>query len=189
MAELRLAIPSRTHLSDLVREISDLAQQSQLFVTSVNPGVPLSVVPVAPAVTAPATPAEGEGAAEGEQSDEGDAGTEPTTPAPVTIDGFYAVPFEVVVLGAYPPTVDFINRLQTMSSRLLVVTGISSTAQEPTGAQSGRPAVVAGDIETSIKGYAYVLLDPTAAPLEEETTEPVPMPVPAAPDNPFAPAT
>jgi hypothetical protein len=179
--ELQIEIPSEIHISDLTRELSDLAQQSRIFVLAVSPGVPVSVVPVAAAPAATVEPA---------AENTADVATEPTTPAAVTIDGFYAVPFEIVVLGPYPQTVDFITSLQTQSSRLLVVTGISSTAQEAAGAQSGRPAVVAGDIETSIKGYAYVLVDGSGAvPTEEEAADPEEMPAPAAPDNPFAPVT
>lgn len=188
LGELRVEIPNAIELSNLTRQIADLAQQAQVFVVALNPAMPLPVVPVTPVVAAPVVPEEGAAPADGATETTDDT----TTDAPVVIDGFYAVPFEVIVLGGYTQTIDFIARLQTQNPRLLVLTGLAATAQGEAGAQAGRPAIAAGDLETSVKGYAYVLLDAAGAIAGQESpdaTAPDPLPTPVAPRNPFAPAT
>ena len=177
LADLRVQIPNAVELSELTRQLADLAQQSQVFVVALNPSTPLQVVPVTPVVTTPVAPADAAGTA---------------AAAPVVMEGFYAVPFEVIVLGGYTQTTDFIARLQTQNPRLLVVTGLMFSALGEAGAQAGRPAVAAGDLETSIKAYAYVLLDAAGTVTGEvspDATAPDVLPTPAVPRNPFAPAT
>jgi len=189
LADLRVQIPNAVELSELTRQLADLAQQSQVFVVALNPSTPLQVVPVTPVVTTPVAPADVVAPTDGAPPADA-AGT--AAAAPVVMEGFYAVPFEVIVLGGYTQTTDFIARLQTQNPRLLVVTGLMFSALGEAGAQAGRPAVAAGDLETSIKAYAYVLLDAAGTVTGEvspDATAPDVLPTPAVPRNPFAPAT
>ena len=194
LADLRVQIPNAVELSDLTRELADLAQQSQVFVVALNPATPLQVVPVTPVVATPVVPADSVAPTDGATPADGATGTTDgtTTAAPVVIEGFYAVPFEIIVLGGYTQTTDFIARLQTQNPRLLVVTGLMFSALGEAGAQAGRPAVAAGDLETSIKAYAYVLLDAAGTvtgEVSQDATAPDVLPTPAVPRNPLAPAT
>ena len=175
LEDLRVQIPTDVELTDLTRQITDLAQQSQIFVVALNPGTPLPVVAVGTPVV-PDETGEGEG-----------AGDVAATPA--ALEGFYVVPLEIRVLGGFATTLDFLARLQASELRLVLVTQLNAMAQEASGAQAGRPAVAAGDLETTISAFAYVLLDRTQ--VDDESDEPGSddLPVPSDERNPFAPAT
>jgi Tfp pilus assembly protein PilO len=189
---LRVQIPSAVELSTLTRQINDLAGQSGVFVVSLNPGVPLVVTP--PVVAAPVVPTDPAEAAEGASDEAGTDETETPAPAaPPQAAGLYAVPIEIRILGTFENTVGFFVRIQTGNPRLFLVTSVGVTAQEETGAQSGRPAVAAGDLETVITGFVFVQLDiadpADPAEVEDEGGEPGTLPVPSGQANPFAPAT
>lgn len=187
LAELRVQMPSETELANLTRQINDLSQQAGLFVSGISPNTASAVEPpAAPVAAAPVEPTTEE-AAEGTEAE-----TPATTPPPVdptvaAVQGLYAMPVQISVIGGYAQTLDFINRLQTTNPRLLLVTSFVATAPEPKAAENGRPAINPGDLETVIETIAYVLLDPTAVPVDAEGT-PEALPVPGADTNPFQPA-
>lgn len=167
LAALRVQMPTGAELATLTRQIDGLAAASGVFVTNVSPSNPVAVVPP---TAAAATTAETD--------------TATTAEAAPSITGLYSVPIQVTVLGGYPQTLDFISRLQVQNPRLVLVVSFVSTAQDASGAQGGKPAVAAGDLETAISAYAYVVVDPTADAAAVPSDEV--LPVPSGQANPFA---
>lgn len=161
LAGLQVQIPATMQQTTLNRDLAGLALNAGVFLDAVNVGVPvqLNTQPVAaqaPTATAGGTTGTTEGA--------GDATAGTTaTPAPAGVQGFFAVPVELTVLGDYDKTTAFMGQVQTQSNRLMVVNGFTATGQKETGAQGGRPALAEGDLETIIQTWVYVLLDEDAA--------------------------
>lgn len=95
---------------------------------------------------------------------------DPTAGGLVTPANFITVPIELTVQSTTAQFVLFVARLQTMD-RLFLITEL-------------RVNVAEGLIETSMTGFVYVLIDPSApvtAPADddgEEGTEPTPTPTP-----------
>ena len=188
LAQLRVQMPTATALASLTRQLNDVAQQSGVFVSGVRPNTASAVEPPAAAVAPPVETTEGATeATESADASDTTAAPPPVDPAVAAVQGLYAMPIQISVTGGYAQTLDFINRLQTTNPRLLLVTTFVATAPEPKAAENGRPAINPGDLETVIETVAYVLLDPTAVPVDAEGT-PEALPVPGAYTNPFQPA-
>lgn len=185
LAELRVQMPSATALASLTRQLNDVAQQAGVFVSGVSPNTATAVEPPAAPVAAP--PTETDAAAEETVDSETATTPPPVDPVAAAVQGLYAMPVEISIVGGYSQTLDFINRLQTTNPRLLLVTTFVATAPEPRAAERGLPAINPGDLETVISTIAYVLLDPTAVPVDAAGT-PEALPVPGADTNPFQPA-
>lgn len=187
LAALRTQLPAAAELANLTRQINDLSLQSGLFISGLVPGVPAAVVPpVAPAPPAAETP-EATDEAAGEDSETTDEPAVPVAdPLVAATQGLYSIPLQITVVGGYPQTLDFINRLQTANPRLVLVTTFVATAQEAAAAEGGRPAVNPGDLETVISCFVYALVDPAVPTTPVADTEQPPLPVPAADSNPFA---
>ena len=165
LQDLQVQIPSDQQLSTLLRQVTTIATETSIVLTSVTASSPAAVVGTASADSATAaTPA-------------------PATPAPAAA-GFYAIPIEVVVVGTYPNIVTFLDKMQTGNPRLILVSRIDLVRQEVTGAQGGVPALAAGDIQLTFTAYAFAMPDPRQ-PVVAPT--PAPLPVPAAQPNPFLP--
>ncbi|MCU1431895.1 MAG: hypothetical protein JWP95_1000 [Actinotalea sp.] len=190
LSVLQVQLPREAELSNLTRQINGLATQSQVLLSAVAPGTPTAVAPpggVDP-LAQPVAPAEGEPQAATDET--GAVVPPPVDPAVLAVQGLYSIPLQVTVVGGYGQTLDFLNRLQVENPRLLLVSSFVATAQEAKGAEGGRPATNAGDLEMIITAYAYVLIDPAAAtaPVVDDGTvvAPAPLPVPAGDTNPFA---
>lgn len=209
LVALQTQIPQQIELSDLLRQLNNQAGQSGVFLESVNPGTPLSVV--APTATVPApAPAAGAagdastGTATGDTATgdtaagataTGDTGTAAAAPA---VSGFFAVPLQVTISGSFDATVAFLDQLAGKDGRLMVVNSVQATALAPAGAQGGRPEIKAGDLETIVSVWAYVLVDDGApAPAASgdtatgtqggtDTTTVPQLPVPSGQANPFS---
>lgn len=198
LASLRTQIPTDGELDSYLRQIQELALASQVTVTTVAANTAVSVtVPqpvVAPAAT-PETSPEGsteEGAATDPAAADGAAADESaaavaTAPVTVVPQGFVAVPITLTVVGPYEGVVSFIGQMQQGTQRLFLVTALSGTGQEEAEASGGRPATAAGDLELSLTGYTYVLLDPAVAPIVPAAEAPeVPLPAAVPGKNPLA---
>jgi Tfp pilus assembly protein PilO len=170
LQDLQVQIPTDQQLSTLLRQVSTIATETSIVLTSVTASSPAAVVGTASADSATAA---------------APAAAAATAPAPAqAVTGFYAIPIEVVVVGTYPNTVAFLDKLQTGNPRLILVSRIDLVRQEVTGAQGGVPALAAGDIQLTFTAYAFAMPDarqPVVAPT------PAPLPEPAAQPNPFLP--
>lgn len=189
LAVLRAEMPVDTDPSGLTRELNDLASAAGVTITALQPSVAEAFVPAVAADASAATTDAG-AATEGtepEASADGSTDTAAAAPAaqlPAAIEGFYQIPIAITSIGSYEGSVAFLQSLQEGASRLYLVSSIAATTQEDQGAESGRPATVKGDIELSITGYAFVLLDPAlVAPDDSGAT----LPVPDGQVNPFQP--
>lgn len=187
LATLQVQIPRTADLSALNRHLTSLVTTAGLTTTSLSVTTPQAFVPVADpaaAATETAAPPTTDGAGETPPVDEGAA----PAPAAPAYAGFYAIPVTLTTVGTYEATLAFLESLQAGSSRLFLVGSIAATTQPDQGAGSGKPATSAGDLETVVTGFTYVLQDPSAAPpVTDPSAEPVPLPVPADQRNPFAP--
>lgn len=197
VATLRAQMPADAGLAELTREVDRLAEANGVFLLEITPGAGQAFLPAPPpipATPAPApAPAEGEGGEVSTESETGTVadvaeGTAPAAPvAPLTPEGMVAVPLGMRVVGGYAETTAFLEALQTQMSRLYLVTKADATRQTDQEATPSRPATTAGDLELSISGFTYVLLDlaPVTPPVEGE--EPAPAPLPSSDRNPFVP--
>lgn len=187
--ELRVSVPAEVHLSELTRQVDAVAAASGVFIVGAQTVPPALLAAPQAATGTETTTTSTDGEASGEQPADAAAAPateDPAAAAPTT--GLYAVAVEWTVLGDFDTTVTFIERLQADNPRLVVVTGLQSTAQEPAGAQAGKPEILPGFIETIVRTYVYTYPDEGQAPVEGEEgeTPAVPtMPVPTVPRNPF----
>jgi Tfp pilus assembly protein PilO len=198
LVALQTQIPKQTELSDLLRQLNNQAGQSGVFLESVNPGIPLSVVAPTATVPAPAAGATGDTAAGDTATGDTAAGDTATPAAAPAVTGFYAVPLQVTISGSFDATVAFLDQLAGKDGRLMVVNGVQATALAAAGAQGGRPEIKAGDLETIVSVWAYVLVDDGApAPAASgdtatgtqggtDTTTVPQLPVPSGQANPFS---
>lgn len=186
LQDLRAQMPVTGDASSISRELNDLATGAGVVITSLQPSLPETFVSAAAAAAAaaPATDAATTESADGEATADGAA----AAPAPedLSIPGFYQVPIAITSIGTYDASVSFLKSVQQSASRLYLVSSITATTQDDKGAEGGRPATTAGDVELAITGYAYVLSDlATQAPAEG--TDDATLPVPGGQANPFQP--
>lgn len=178
---LREQVPADVELSELTRELQALATESGVQILSVAPATPTELVPAEEPAPPPVEATDGTTDGTG-----GSEATTPTTPAVAQgVDGLYVVPLEIGTLGGYEETLAFLTRLQTGGTRLVLVSRITATSQEESGADGGRPAVAAGDLELRFTAYVFVLTESDAAVVDEEPVDPEP--APSGGPNPFEP--
>ncbi|WP_448060701.1 hypothetical protein [Cellulomonas hominis] len=187
LATLQVQIPPNAQLAELVRTLQDTAITTGVTLTALSPTTAQEFI--APQAAAPAPAATDDATTTGDGTTD-DGTTDDTTAAapaaPATTSGFYAIPLSLTSIGTYDQTVAFLSALQTSMSRLVLITAVNAISQEDEGASAGRPATSKGDLETTVTGYAYVLLDPSAADTEP-TDGPTTLPVPSGQRNPFVP--
>lgn len=188
LEQIRVHVPTDVLLNELTRQIDGLATQAEVFVLGLAPGIPYAVE--SPVVAAPPPPpADGDA----DEEDAGDAAEEPSTDtAPVPTGpqlpaGFYAVPFQMVLLAPYEETLEFVENLQRDNPRLVLVNSMTATAQDEQGAQAGRPDTAPGDLETTLGFIAWVLLDAEGNVVIPEDGEVPAVDLPSGNGNPFAP--
>lgn len=188
LGALQTQIPPTANISELTRQLDAMAQATGVYLTSVVPSTSLEVAP--PAAPAPAadagssdgTVADGtstDGTATDGTATDGTATDGAATdgaaapqaqPGPQAPANFYAIPIEVRLVGGYDATLAFIEQVQTINPRLLLVTSLALTGQtEASPAEGGRPALKVGDPETVLQAYAYVLAETPVADLEAAT--------------------
>ena len=183
---LRLQMPVTGDGASISRELQSLADGAGVTIIDVNPSVPQQFVSSAP--VAEVAPTEAETPVEN-----GEAGTEAATAdtsvpaADGTVPGFYTVPITLSSLGTYDASVAFLRSVQEDASRLYLISSIQATTQQAAGAAGGRPATSPGDIELVMTGYAFVLVDNAAAPVDPTVVAVVTLPVPGGEAHPFAP--
>lgn len=194
LAEIQVQIPSTGDLARILDEIEGLADDADVFVVDISPGIPEIVTFAQPAPeAAPAPePVEDDGTEQAEPTEEPvdpDAPpTEPEPTGPVPIDGFIAVPFQVTVLGEFDGVVQFLDSMQTGMDRLYLVTDLGGVRQQEAEASGGKPDIEDGHVELTINGYFYVLANDLIdqalgiEDVEEEAGE-----MPRSDINPFEP--
>jgi Tfp pilus assembly protein PilO len=153
LTELRQAVPTAGELPDFVRQVTAIADEHQVSVTSMalSDAQPF-VTPEAPVATDPAPEAETADAAAPTAAE--------TTAAPATVPAaaltpevFLAVPVTVTVEGSTDAALAFVQGLQ-FGDRVITVTNLST---QPLAAEDAEGAVTA-----TISGLIYVLLDASA---------------------------
>lgn len=186
LAAMRLQIPTSYDLAAYQRELTTLAGNHSVVITSLQtgPAMPVTVAAAEPAA-APAEDAESTGST-------AEAGTDAAaTPAPAAPSGpvgFYAMSTSLNIVGSYQNVLGFLSSLQTGSQRLLLVESLTGTALTESEAAGGRPATVLGDLELAVTGSLYVLTpSATAPPVVDPAAAPPALPVPDPAKNPFAP--
>jgi len=178
LAALQLQIPTSADLAVYTQQLAAIAAAHSVTVIAITVSPAAPVIPFAP-VAAPAATASGSATAD------------PAAPAPVAhigIAGFYSLPTTVDVIGTYPNVLAFLQDLQTGTQRLFAVSNLAGTSLTKADANSGRPAIAAGDLEIVVTGALYVFVDTaakTAAPVVPAT--PLTLPVPNPATNPFKP--
>ena len=187
LADLQVGIPTTAQVDDFLRRVDELQSARGIPTVKVEVADPLSVVDnrgvLAPepapadAATAPADgaaatpepePSASAGTSTGDTSD-GQASDDPATAAVPGPDGFVAVPVTITLLGNFISSLGFLSDLQSADGRLFLVTDLKGLGQDEAEAVDGRPATAQGDIELTITGNLYVLVDPAglSAPDQE----------------------
>lgn len=183
LQSLRLQMPTTGDGASISRELQGLATAAGVTILTVQPSVPEPFV--APAAAAAPAPDATQAPAADAPADGTTDGTEPAAPSGVA--GFYAVPITMSSVGSYDASVAFLRAVQSEASRLYLVSSITAVTQEAEGANAGRPATAAGDIELTMTGYAYVLIDSAAVPVAPAADDGTTLPTPTGQPNPFVP--
>lgn len=191
LAALEVQLPPEVLLNELTRQVDGHALQAGVGIVGVSTSTPYQVLPpMRPAQPVePTTPDDADPDGDSDESDSSAPPPPPEPAGPVLPEGFFAVPVQLTTVGTYADTLDFIDRLQQQNDRLLFVSAVQAGVLDQGGAEGGRPATEAGDLETQISFIGYVLLDPDSAfeiP-EGDDGEPSPEPLPSDNGNPFAP--
>ncbi len=186
LATLRLQMPTTGDGASISRELQSLATTAGVTIVSVAPSVPEAFVPPATATTTATTDS---AAAETATDGTGEvASTDaPAAATPAGVSGLYVIPITLTSVGSYDSSVAFLRAVQTQASRLYLVSSINALTQDDEGASGGRPATVKGDIELTMTGYAYVLLDSAATVEDPAADDAVTLPTPTDQQNPFTP--
>ena len=186
LAEIRVGMPSEVLLNELTRQVDGHATQAEIVIADMSVSTPFEVFAPQSATPPPPPPAEGEGGAEGADADGTAQPAVPEPSGPSLPDGFYAVPVQLLTVGSYEDTLDFLDRLQFGNERYLFVSGLQTSVLEQSGAGGGRPAVEDGDLETTISFVAWVLLNEGEV-VDPEGEDVVVPELPSSDGNPFAP--
>lgn len=181
LAPLAISVPSGTEMPAFVKQLSELAVQSQVTLTAITVADALAYAPVvAPVVAAPVAEAPDEGAeaasepvpTEEAAAPVSTAGVPPVTDPRITASNFASLGVQITIKGDYNRVLDFVNGLQN-GPRLVLVSGLSTVAAVPTAAapaadsganpEAVAPAPVEGLVDATISGLVYVLIPPTGA--------------------------
>ena len=167
LASMRVQIPTTAELSSLLRQIDAVAVAHGVTVTAISPGTPEAVAePPAPVATDAPTDAGASAADAGDDAPDSEQAPEVVQAVSSLLSGFVALPVSITALGTYEDVLSFIGDLQEATPRLFLVSGLTGAAQKRSDEGGGRPATEVGDLEVTISGYAFTLLDPYAAPAD-----------------------
>ncbi|QZN84253.1 hypothetical protein [Cellulomonas sp. C5510] len=179
LAQLQVGIPTTAQVDDFLRWVDEIQTARQIPTVNVEVADPMSVVDNRGALTPEPAPTDASSASPspepsaspddtsgGENADKSTAET-PTAAVPGP-DGFVAVPVTITVLGNFVSSLGFISDLQSADGRLFLVTDLEGFGQDDAEAADGRPATVRGDVELTITGNLYVLIDPAGLTAPEQ---------------------
>lgn len=149
----RQALPSTDGVPDFLRTLQALGNATMTEVSTVTVGAPAAVVPVAPTTAAPtdtsSTPA---------PSPTDSATAAPTTPS----SGIYSMPITAQVTGSVNALGKFLEQLQSVQPRAVLITQITESAGSASGGKG-----------TSLQLSMQAFVDPTGA---AGIATPAPMP-------------
>jgi cell division protein FtsB len=143
-AQARLALPDTSGLSDFLRTLQTIGNQTNTDVASLNDGAPKVVTDVASGAVAASNTTAAAGA--------------PATPKPApatsaaTAPQVYALPITASVQGSVNSLNDFLTQLQSVQPRAVLVSQIAETVG---GASSGGTKT-SGTTSISLTMYAFV---------------------------------
>lgn len=191
LAALLVEIPAEDGLADLTRRLNTLADEEDVVITALNPASAILVVPPTPVESAVVDDSADETSEEDDTESTADttAETDSSGSDATATGALYAIPIEIVTLGGYEASLNFVARLQEMDVRLMLVSQMTATGQDETGAEPPRPALQDGDLELRLSTYVFVYVDPSV-PTDEtdpDATQPLEeLPVPSSGQgNPF----
>jgi Tfp pilus assembly protein PilO len=143
-AQARLALPDASGLSDFLRTLQTIGNQTNTDLASLTVGAPKEVTSVASGAAAATTSA-------------GTATPAPATPAPAAAAAanapqVYALPITASVQGSVNSLNDFLTQLQSVQPRAVLVSQIAETVG---GASSGGTKT-SGTTSISLTMYAFV---------------------------------
>lgn len=170
LAGLQDALPATAEISDFLNQLNGFAADTGVQVAGLTVG---DARGYAPAVTT-AAPSAASAPSPGATPTPTPTSTPASAPAPAAVApapviapvdaadaarvngaNFIAIPIQISLTGDYQKTMDFISQLQS-GTRLFLVTTLNVTNQpDPTKGAVGSNASTVG-------GFVYVLLDPTA---------------------------
>lgn len=171
LASLQQALPSESGLPDFLRTLQSLGNETLAQVTSLTVGAP-SIVAAgagAPAVS-PTTTAEAAPTAAAAPTETTAPTTTTTTPASSTA-GVYALSITAQVTGSTKQLGDFLEQLQTVQPRAVLITSVA------VGGGSSGSAASAGPTSMSLTMQAFVapsLAASTSASTSAPTTSVTP---------------
>ncbi len=142
LAKFRQRIPAQPALPSFIRSLSQIADQSNVELISLEPQTPQALAVAVPTTTAPTT---GEAGA----TDGGDTVTLDTTPD----SQVQFVQAQVTIAGGYFNTEQFLSKLERLQ-RSFLVTGFDITAVDD-------PTVTPGDVETHLQVRVFFAPPPT----------------------------
>jgi len=181
LAALRGSIPTDADLSRYIDTLNALAGSSGVTLTSIKVSPATAYTSPVPAVAVPAATATPAPTAAASAAPAAPAAGTPTTDITITASNFVSIPISLSTAGPQDATLAFIKGLQT-GTRLFLVSGITTS-------------LISGGsgINATITGYAYVLLDPSAASATTTssgvTASPTATATPTATPNPSGSAT
>lgn len=179
LAKLQVGIPTTAQVDDFLRRVDEIQTAHQIPTVKVEVADPMSVVDNRGALTPEPAPTDAasaspspEPSASADDTSQEEAADESAAETPATAvagpDGFVAVPVTITVLGNFVSSLGFISDLQNADGRLFLVTDLKGFGQDDAEAADGRPATVRGDVELTITGNLYVLVDPAGLTTPEQ---------------------
>ena len=148
LAQAKLALPSEAGVSDFLRSLQTLGNATLTDVTQLSVGQPIDVTPVVASVAAPSpgAPANPTASATGAPA--------ASTPVVATGPKIYALPITAMVSGTPAALNKFLDQLQAVQPRAVLITQIGETTGVGSGAQAG--AVVAAGTTLQLTMDAFV---------------------------------
>jgi len=168
LQDAQTQIPTTIDQPTLSRELDALATQAGVQITDISFSASLNLAdsipkPKSSSGSSGSGTTDSDGGASGASAD---GSTHSSAPAPPPT--MFAVPLQVTVTGAPKDTRTFLEKLQSGSGRLYLVTGVDITRQSETGSTQGKPAVHDGDYETVVTGLTYLMQSGDEAAASED---------------------
>lgn len=143
LAAIRTQLPTTADLPLLIRDINRLTEQAGVGLTSITPSTPTEIQ------------LGGSSAASSSTDTADDATGAGSSSAGSSVSGaLYAIPVTFVTSGDYFATAQFVRLVQTSMNRAFLVTGVDVATADDEAA--------AGDVQLTLAGQIYVLLDADA---------------------------
>lgn len=152
LAAARQALPSSDGIPAFLRTLQALGNATMTQVSTVTVGAPAAVVPPAPTTEAPT-----DTSSSAAPSPTDSATTSTTTPS----SGIYSMPITAQVTGATSALAKFLEQLQSVQPRAILITQITESAGSASGGKG-----------TSLQLSMQAFVDPTTATVP--TAAPVP---------------